>query len=794
MKRLMSNALFGAALCCSLPALAELSCQVTTSAWNNGYVANVTVTNIGTTATTDWQVALTFTQSPAVSQGWSATLSADGNYLFASNVDWNASLAPGQSTSFGFLGAHNGNFTAPTCAEMLPADGSLLGYLRRGLTEHLDFRENYYAYGASSSTSSSGSPSGSSSSSASSSTGSSTGSSSGGGTGGDDITNTQELGVDEADIIEYDGDNLYVVQDQRTYVYLPGTSSSSTSSTSSTGSSSSSGGGYYEYTVSLASYSADKTNGVVTPLGNLSIPFSSGQYSYGYTPAGSYLWQTTSEKTLAIIGEDVEPTPYTYSYNYGGYPYYQYASKVSIFLADVTDPTAMDATDKISFDGHLVSSRRIDNTLFVVSRYSPSMKRLGIESSQYAIDDNRALIANASLADLLPHRYDDNGGSAPLFSESDCVGAQWPEQSDLYRGSLVVLTKIDLDDPSQVSSSCLPASASDVYASGDAVYAFNYGATGTTIYKFATAGSMPYIGQISVPGSIPCTPQAYCFGEQGGVLRVLYRTSSTGGYATAYRLSTIAESTNGMGLQILATLPNAARPESIGKPNEQIYSMRSFGDTVYLVTFQKVDPLYAVDISNPADPYIAGELEVSGFSDYLHPIGDGLLLGVGKDAYYEASTGMTWYQGVKIELFDISNPLELRSLGSEVIGRRGSGSGPSADPRAFAFRNDEYGMRFALPIRVNDILPSYGDPSQPNQTYRWHYTGLFVYDILTDANGDASLSRRGILKSASIDATPTTTYDYTRLSYHRGVLLDGSVFYLHDTDISAALLDDLPLE
>ena len=67
-------------------------------------------------------------------------------------------------------------------------------------------------------------------------------------------------------------------------------------------------------------------------------------------------------------------------------------------------------------------------------------------------------------------------------------------------------------------------------------------------------------------------------------------------------------------------MPNDSRPEEIGKPNERLYGVRFLGDTAYAVTFERIDPLYAIDLSNPLDPFIAGELEVTGFSDFLHPM------------------------------------------------------------------------------------------------------------------------------------------------------------------------------
>jgi uncharacterized secreted protein with C-terminal beta-propeller domain len=79
--------------------------------------------------------------------------------------------------------------------------------------------------------------------------------------------------------------------------------------------------------------------------------------------------------------------------------------------------------------------------------------------------------------------------------------------------------------------------------------------------------------------------------------------------------------------------------------SERIYAVRFIGDKGYIVTFRQTDPLFVMDLSNPTKPEIKGELKIPGYSSYLHPISNDLLLGVGKEGAY-----------VKISLFDVSNP------------------------------------------------------------------------------------------------------------------------------------------
>jgi len=129
----------------------------------------------------------------------------------------------------------------------------------------------------------------------------------------------------------------------------------------------------------------------------------------------------------------------------------------------------------------------------------------------------------------------------------------------------------------------------------------------------------------------------------------------------------LRERASDQSLQVVGQLPNTQRPAAIGLPGEQVYAVRMLGERGYVVTFRQVDPLYVLDLSNPADPKQAGELKVPGFSDYLFPMGDGLLFGVGKDADASGRQG-----GVKVALFDVKDPARPAALASLTFGQRGS--------------------------------------------------------------------------------------------------------------------------
>ena len=117
--------------------------------------------------------------------------------------------------------------------------------------------------------------------------------------------------------------------------------------------------------------------------------------------------------------------------------------------------------------------------------------------------------------------------------------------------------------------------------------------------------------------------------------------------------------------------------------------MRFVGDTGYVVTFRQVDPLYVLDLADPTAPRVTGELKIPGYSAYLHPVGPGLLLGVGRDATPDGATG-----GVQVSLFDVSDPADPVRLDRER-------SAPPRAPRSSTTTTPSPGS----PTRASRSLP-----------------------------------------------------------------------------------------
>jgi hypothetical protein len=162
----------------------------------------------------------------------------------------------------------------------------------------------------------------------------------------------------------------------------------------------------------------------------------------------------------------------------------------------------------------------------------------------------------------------------------------------------------------------------------------------------------------------------FAMSEHNGDLRVATTTDDWGGFGEQSESTVFVLRPEGDALRQVSSIGG------LGK-DEQIYAVRFIGDLAYVVTFRQIDPLYVIDLSDPANPVQAGELKIPGYSAYLHPVGEGLLLGVGQDA---TDTGRT--TGTQLSLFDVSDPTSPQRISTLPIGGY---SEVEWDHRAFLF-------------------------------------------------------------------------------------------------------------
>ncbi len=163
-------------------------------------------------------------------------------------------------------------------------------------------------------------------------------------------------------------------------------------------------------------------------------------------------------------------------------------------------------------------------------------------------------------------------------------------------------------------------------------------------------------------------------------------------------------------------------------PNERIYSARFIGHRAYLVTFQKVDPFFVIDLKDPFDPKILGELKIPGYSDYLHPYDENHVIGLGKETVEAEGGDFSWYQGVKLSLFDVRDLNDPKERAKFVIGDRGTSSIAQSEPHAFLFSLSK--NLLVLPISLCEIDRSQYPGIPPAHTSGDHvWEGAYVFKV-----------------------------------------------------------------
>lgn len=434
---------------------------------------------------------------------------------------------------------------------------------------------------------------------------------------------------------------------------------------------------------------------------------------------------------------------------------------------DLTDKNAPVLETEVKMEGVFVESRRIGNVVYIVSRYTPQIQGI-IYSPQSELErtQNEALLANTSLEDMLP-KITIDGITQTLVDPTNC----YLSNDDRVAPYPVItsVTAVPIDNPEAFVNTCYNGEVYGVYVSENALYfpqVIGYllpGEIKTRIHKFELAGlQMTYRGSADIDGQVWRGGQAdFRMSEYNGYLRVLSSdyTMSNADFID-HSLYILRESQTALKLEIVSSLPNATHPEPIGKPNEQLYGVRFLGDRAYAVTFQQIDPLYAFDLANPADPRIAGELRVTGFSDFLHPVSRDLLLGLGRDV-----------GGVKLELFDVSNLATPVSRGAVTIGGQSAYSEAQHDRHAFTYQADINGVD-RLTVPVSQYFDNNG---------QWSYDlGLHMFEIRDKATPELS----SLIEVGRI--LPPASTDFPNADRSRAFLHDDTVYYVQDENVWAA--------
>ena len=300
----------------------------------------------------------------------------------------------------------------------------------------------------------------------------------------------------------------------------------------------------------------------------------------------------------------------------------------AVIMYDVSDAVSPELISILGQSGECVSTRKIDNVMYLVTNYY--------------VSDLRRIAKNK------PETY------CPSYSTYDGVSCMPAENISICTNvddvEYVTVASIDLNNPQEFADmKSVLGGGTDIYSSLENIYISSYSwdnATKTEIFRFSLDETkIEENGCLVVDGSIL---NQFSMDEYNGYFRIVTQKTNEVDYGEYVAMNIDDRTTS---LYVFdKDLKQIGKTGELAK-GETVKSVRFDGDIAYFVTFRQTDPLFAVDLSTPSNPKVLSELKIPGFSEYLHVMSDDLLLGFGRDA--DEING--WEKGMKLSMFDTSD-------------------------------------------------------------------------------------------------------------------------------------------
>ena len=377
-------------------------------------------------------------------------------------------------------------------------------------------------------------------------------------------------------------------------------------------------------------------------------------------------------------------------YGYGPEPgladvdgyYYCGRSYVKITVIDLSGETNQ-VVRELYVDGWYTSSRRHDQVVRAIIQTQmqrpgtipelyqalyegdyPETRADEIARARAWADQAKSAIRQTALEQWLPvwgERVDGEVQAKPY----ECADFYSPGPG-LTNYGLSQIVGIDIGDDSNTSMTSILGQAAHVYANADTLilaqpdwawYERGTNTDRTALHRFAVSAEgnrTPYQGSGFVPGVVN---DQFSIDERAGIVRVATTRTTWAEPSSDIGIVTdewVPPTTDNLvstmrledgELAVLGQTPGLAE-------SERIFSARFLGDLAYIVTFRQVDPLFAIDLSDPENPAVLGELKIPGFSDYMHPLGENHLLTIGRDVDEQTQID----RGTALQIFDVSDP------------------------------------------------------------------------------------------------------------------------------------------
>ncbi len=241
-------------------------------------------------------------------------------------------------------------------------------------------------------------------------------------------------------------------------------------------------------------------------------------------------------------------------------------------------------------------------------------------------------------------------------------------------------------------------------------------AQNSTIFRASYSNGVVQVAAVgSVPGNVL---NQFSLDEYDGYFRVATsRTALISGNATMSDDVYVLD----QNMSQVSALTNIA-------PGENIYAVRFVGDLGYVVTFEQIDPLFVISFQDMTNPVVLSALKVNGYSDYLYPLPNGYLIGVGKDSVPSSTGNFAYYLGLKLSLFQVFDNGTSAQVSKYLIGDRGTDSPVLTDHLAFTFDSTRNIM--VIPVLLAQVSGSQTySPNSPPPFGDYVWQGAYVFNV-----------------------------------------------------------------
>lgn len=366
-------------------------------------------------------------------------------------------------------------------------------------------------------------------------------------------------------------------------------------------------------------------------------------------------------------------------------------SMTTAYFYDISNPDHPKYVRKVAQEGYLRDVRVTNNTLYLIGNMQP----------------NYWVLREDKNVDLQPKTYDSEVSKAYESLPLEKISIL-PNTSD---GTYSLITAVDLKNGAKTTAHTKGylGGSSGLYMSEKALYLTTPvyhpetststnnrlmdamwlpRAVDTQVFKWQVDGTaLDFMGTTEVKGTVL---NQYSMDEHDGNFRIVTTEGNTWDEKMSSRNHLFILDKN---LQQLGAITDLA-------PGEKVYSARFMGDKAYIVTFKEVDPLFVIDVANPTQPAVLGELKIPGFSNYLHPLDETHLIGIGYDTEQRydpySKRNFTVTTNMKMSLFDVSDFRNPKEQSTVKIGGKGSHSEVQYNSKAL-FRNSMYNY-YGFPV------------------------------------------------------------------------------------------------